>query len=321
MNNKWIQSTCIIVLALCLGLSKVFGQDSLDIQESTKAKQDTARIHIQWKEPPKVRSSEIKIDFTEKQQVEFEKDILFSKKGVQISASKETGIFVSKEIKVPIESPEPFLAVSSVWTTEGSDDGRVTLSVRGSPDGRNWTEWLDISVDEHATPQPGQFFGNLMFLDRETRYVQYRFTLETRLKRVSPAVTGLRIIFISPGATPKEVLDEIKKLEPRHQKQFDEELRFPRMDELQQIDSIKRDGSLLQIPRPPFLSRTGWGCQEGQSSPRWPPTRTTVTHIIIHHTVDPNTSPDWPAVVRAIWNYHANIRDGGWGDHRLQLAC
>jgi len=69
-NNKWIQSTYIIVLALCVGLSKVFGQDSFDIQEYKKAKQDTARIHIQCKEPPQVRSSEIKIDFTEKQMKE-----------------------------------------------------------------------------------------------------------------------------------------------------------------------------------------------------------------------------------------------------------
>ena len=312
MNIKWIKSICITALTLCLGLSKIFGQDLLDIKQSKKEKQNSARIHIQWKEPLQVKTDKIKINFTEILQVEFEKNILYSNKGIQISESKSTGIFVSQKIKVPIESPEPFLAMSCMWKTEGADDGLVKLSIRSSPSDINWTEWLDISVDEHATPQPGEFFGNLIFLDKETRYVQYRFTLEMGLRRVSPIVKTLQITFISPGATPKEILDEMKKLEPQKQRQFDEELKFPSLNKLYQIDSIDHDLTMLQFPRPPFISRTGWGCPEGQLSPRWPPVRNAVTHLIIHHTVNSNTSTDWPAVVRTIWVQHANTNN--WGD-------
>jgi uncharacterized protein (TIGR03437 family) len=39
---------------------------------------------------------------------------------------------------------------------------------------------------------------------------------------------------------------------------------------------------------------------------------TTVTHLIVHHTVNDNNSADWPAVVRSIWNFH--IFTNGWAD-------
>jgi len=66
------------------------------------------------------------------------------------------------------------------------------------------------------------------------------------------------------------------------------------------------------VAKPPVVSRTGWGCPDGQSSPSWPPEYHAVTHIIIHHTATPNTDTDWPARVRQIWYYHTNTK--GWGD-------
>uniref|UniRef100_UPI0035B21E17 golvesin C-terminal-like domain-containing protein n=1 Tax=Promineifilum sp. TaxID=2664178 RepID=UPI0035B21E17 len=37
-----------------------------------------------------------------------------------------------------------------------------------------------------------------------------------------------------------------------------------------------------------------------------------VSHLIVHHTVSNNGITDWPATVRAIWNFHTYSR--GWGD-------
>jgi len=70
----------------------------------------------------------------------------------------------------------------------------------------------------------------------------------------------------------------------------------------------------VTVAKPAIVSRTGWGCPEGQSSPRWSPAYSTVTHIIIHHTDSTNSAVDWATEVYNVWNYHANIRDGGWGD-------
>jgi hypothetical protein len=65
------------------------------------------------------------------------------------------------------------------------------------------------------------------------------------------------------------------------------------------------------VARPPIITRTAWGCPDGQSS-RWTPQYTTVTHLIVHHSATANSSSDWAAVVRGIWNYHTFTQ--GWGD-------
>lgn len=64
--------------------------------------------------------------------------------------------------------------------------------------------------------------------------------------------------------------------------------------------------------QPMILSRTEWGCPEGELSPSFPPQYHTPTHIIIHHTDTPNTDTDWAGRVNQIWDYHTN--NNGWGD-------
>jgi hypothetical protein len=65
------------------------------------------------------------------------------------------------------------------------------------------------------------------------------------------------------------------------------------------------------ITKPAVVSRTSWGCPDGQGS-GWTPQYTTVTHLIVHHSATANTSSDWAETVRGIWNFHTN--DRGWGD-------
>ena len=65
------------------------------------------------------------------------------------------------------------------------------------------------------------------------------------------------------------------------------------------------------VPKPAVVSRTAWGCPDGQSS-RWTPQKTTVTHLIVHHSAGSNSSANWRNTVLGIWNYHA--LDRGWGD-------
>jgi hypothetical protein len=65
------------------------------------------------------------------------------------------------------------------------------------------------------------------------------------------------------------------------------------------------------VAKPAVVTRTTWGCPDGQGS-RWTPQYTTVTHLIVHHSATPNSSSDWAATVRSIWNHHAI--NNGWGD-------
>lgn len=59
------------------------------------------------------------------------------------------------------------------------------------------------------------------------------------------------------------------------------------------------------------VSRTDWGCPDGEES-RWTPAFTTVTHAVVHHTAGSNTLVDWAAEVRSIWYFHTV--SNGWGD-------
>lgn len=70
------------------------------------------------------------------------------------------------------------------------------------------------------------------------------------------------------------------------------------------------------FPKPPVVARTDWGSPDGQGS-RWNPQYTTVTHLVVHHSAGASTSADWPATVRAIWDFHTRpVSQGGrgWGD-------
>ncbi|MEM8586147.1 MAG: N-acetylmuramoyl-L-alanine amidase [Bacteroidota bacterium] len=62
----------------------------------------------------------------------------------------------------------------------------------------------------------------------------------------------------------------------------------------------------------PFaLSRGDW-CPNGNCPEISNPVFTVVTHLPVHHSAGANSSSDWAAVVRAIWNFHVNTN--GWSD-------
>lgn len=58
------------------------------------------------------------------------------------------------------------------------------------------------------------------------------------------------------------------------------------------------------------VSRSAWGCPN--ESPESAPRYTTVTHLIIHHTVLPRDDGNWALAVRDIWDFHTITR--GWED-------
>ncbi|MEL6391392.1 MAG: N-acetylmuramoyl-L-alanine amidase [Bacteroidota bacterium] len=63
--------------------------------------------------------------------------------------------------------------------------------------------------------------------------------------------------------------------------------------------------------QPLGLIRSDW-CPAGTCPEDNTPVATTVTHLPVHHSAGTNTSSDWAAVVRAIWNFHVNTN--GWDD-------
>jgi hypothetical protein len=103
----------------------------------------------------------------------------------------------SPAIRAPIEQAEPFLAVGVVWSADAREGGHVRISLRGSAEGRTWSEWRVVSHDHDSGGAPGRFVGALSLFDRQTHFIQYQLEAEPGHH---PGVTGLRLVFISPGS-------------------------------------------------------------------------------------------------------------------------
>ncbi len=213
----------------------------------------------------------------------FKPQVRHDRKLIEFKNEIARGEFTSQPIEVPIESAEPFLAVGAVW------DAKVTVSLRGSVDGEDWSGWKSFDLDYDSMSRPGEYAGGLLFFDQRTKFIQYRININ----REKTIIKRLRLSFISPGATPGEIRENIEK----------------RMLETMSEENLLQSA---KYPKPPVITRTEWGCPDGQITTHGALSHTTVTHLIVHHTVNDNNSPDWPAVVRSIWNFH--IFDRNYAD-------
>ena len=181
----------------------------------------------------------------------------------------------SPVIAVRSGQPAPFLVAGHSWQRAEGDN--FTLHVRISVDGESWQSWIPVEVDQDTLE--AESAGALVFIDARARHLQYRL-----VSRAGPLPDRIKVDLANPGTTP----DQLQSWYQR------------RMTESETLNLPLRSAT----PRPPVISRTDWGCPDGQGTSRPPVSYTTVTHLIVHHTVNNNNSTDWAAVVRSIWNFH-----------------
>lgn len=193
-------------------------------------------------------------------------------------ASGTNGTYTSS----PIVAPLPFTDVGALWDVTPPAAGNQLLELRTSKDGEFWGEWIQAEPDLDPAPSGSQgMAGTLVSVpqsDRVHRYVQYRWSFSAAADGRAPLLRSLRLAFIDGGITPRTAA-------PLHANGY---------------------------PKPSVVSRTDWGCPDGQDSPSWPPEYEPVTHAVVHHTVSSNDDTDFAARVRAIWYFHTVTR--GWGD-------
>ena len=200
--------------------------------------------------------------------------------GVQIAPEGLTasGAYTSP----PITAPLPFTDVGPQWIIDVPAGASYSLELRTGLDGEVWGDWVQVEGElDWMRPETGEWVGDLVPVPQTIRLhntVQYRLEFTTTPEGEAPLLRQLRFAFIDAGVTPEA-------------------------DTLQAADTY---------PKPAVVRRTDWGCPDYQESPDWPPEYEPVTHVIVHHTVTPNSDTDYPARVRSIWTYHALSR--GWGD-------
>lgn len=251
-----------------------------------------------------IENKTLSIDFNKQSYFPEIENITGSETGIKLSPTAKTGTIVSEALQVPIANPEPFLAVSYNVYFDLINEDNFHFYVRGSIDGKEWKEWIEIEIDDHGDRLQGEFMGSMIFLPKETKLVQYKIELKQTMRVLYPSISKVRLVFISPGATPKENLNEIDQT---REKILREEKEHEQSFLLNGIESV--------YPRPSFVSRVTWGCPYPTgtpSNPNWTPSLTTVTHLVVHHSAGQNSSSDWAAIVRSYWSLHVNTN--GWSD-------
>jgi hypothetical protein len=240
-----------------------------------------------------IRTEHRRMDFTQQPVAKEQQGALLSNRGLQIADGEKSAVWVSESMELPLKDPQPFLALGSRWREEIGATDSLLLEVRTSEDEAEWSGWIFLEKDPHLTETSDTFsVGQLLFFPAEVRFIQLRITLHREDLDSNPRFRDLTITFTSPGATPARELDRIRQKSVGKAKPSD----LP-------------EGA--DYPMPGYVSRTEWGCPDGQD-PSGPVSSTTVTHMIVHHSAGTNSSSDWPAVVRSIWDYHVNTN--GWSD-------
>ena len=195
-----------------------------------------------------------------------------------------------------IEAPMPFNAVVPQWTGRNAD--AVTLQVRTSADGENWSDWVGVEANrDWMEPGEPEIVGQMVLVADDDslthQFVQVQIVFdETGEAADLPTLSSLRLTFIDTSEAP--TTEELVDLQ----------------SEIDKGETLLPE-SIDAYPKPPVVSRKVW-CTKAAcnytAGLRYHP----VSHLIIHHTVSANSSPNWAATVLAIWNYHTYSR--GWGD-------
>jgi hypothetical protein len=174
--------------------------------------------------------------------------------------------------EIPLKKADQFLAVSAVINAQNWNS---SLEIRFSKDKESWSTWQKLKEDSHSKKEVGRYVTNLVFTEEGVQFFEIK-------KDFSTPVSGLSIHFYNPEKTGE--------LRPQFQAQ-------------------NRDA--CECNQPPIILREDW-CPDGSCTPHPNPAQTDVTHLIVHHTATSNTSSDWAAVVRSIWDFHVNVN--GWSD-------
>jgi hypothetical protein len=203
----------------------------------------------------------------------------------------------SQTVQTDSLKTKPFTDIIVRWQTPRNIADTKKLELRVSNDSVAWTKWVTLSF-EPVVALPTENFEDLwsgIIPTDESRFYQLRVTQMAGSSDTPLTVEGIQVHTI--------------------------DTRMPDAEAPQPLQHAELGGGSVSMasvtnPRPSFVSRTQWGSPDGESAPKAPPWYQNATHLVVHHTADPNTlrtgETSWASRVRAIWSWHAISL--GWGD-------
>lgn len=209
--------------------------------------------------------------------------------GLVLDEGQADGVYTSAVIGSPLAVTTDIVPL---WQADLPPGAELRLETRLSLDnGESWSDWIE-NPEAYYPVRDDQRAGNLIWVGSERAALQFRVRLISG-GGLSPTLRSLTLVFNDTSRGPTD--GDIAAL-------------------MAPVQAAQEPG-VCPLEKPPVVSRTAWGCPDGQFSPRRPPTYAPVTHVIIHQAETPNhPSPylDWAGWVRSVWHYHARVL--WWGD-------
>ncbi|MCB0177501.1 MAG: N-acetylmuramoyl-L-alanine amidase [Anaerolineae bacterium] len=208
--------------------------------------------------------------------------------GLSLAATGTHGTYTSGMINSPLAFTTDIVPL---WAVELPEGTTLRLETRLSFDqGGSWSEWLN-TPEAFYPVRDNLHSGYLIWAGQAETALQVRITLESNVPGLSPEFSELTLAFsdTSQGPSDGEIAGQMAR--------------------------VSSADDVCPVEKPAVVSRTEWGCPDGQASPYRSPQYAPVTHIILHQTETPNNTypyQDWAGWVRSVWNYHANVLR--WGD-------
>ncbi|MSQ37596.1 MAG: hypothetical protein EXR61_04705 [Chloroflexi bacterium] len=201
--------------------------------------------------------------------------------------SRDQGVWVlTGEVT---EAAAPFDHLGVHWIVRG-DEEALYIETRASANGSGWGPWrADHSEEDMANLVTGERYAQ-PYGTGVARFAQYRVTFTAA---VEPGdLLQLALTFIDAAGAGASPLDRLVA------------------DVRGALADLGRSYVEAASPLPRIMTRADWGADE--SLVRWFPKYQTATKVVIHHTAGTDGGSNIPAVIRAIYFYHAVTR--GWGD-------
>jgi hypothetical protein len=184
----------------------------------------------------------------------------------------------------------------------GHETNAYHLAIRVSNDGHTWNDWHDVHPDDHMwvpSDGPKVRWSPILYAGEGMEFWQVRMVFNPDAGEAPPQLRQIDVNTIDAKAVEQAGESGTNSVQDTSR--------------LQQSQS--NGPELAEVTRPPVVSRTAWGCPDGQGS-RVSPNYRFATHMVVHHTAGRNSlsssETDWADRVRAIWAFHTHTRK--WGD-------
>lgn len=212
---------------------------------------------------------------------------LYQQQQLEQTALEKNGRMELATAVLPIELQDvtPFLAYTLTFSSKEAVENwkAINAAIRFSENGVDWGKWEAISMDEHNVNDTHRSIRQQQFTSKTQQYYELKIQLPAT---IAANLEDIQLHFFSPGNTP--AADPMDQQNPQIEQRSD-----------------------CPCTQPRIMSRTDW-CPNGNCAEHPNPTSHTVTHLIVHHSAGINSTNDWSAIVRAIWDLHVNTN--GWSD-------